>query len=119
MALFTERLKLVTVPTFSGICSGFNPMNKSKIPVVNPQGGKISPLMAILAEPGSVTGVARIRIRLREYRMFYRPIKVMISGRDIAHIDMASVAIIGCDTSRLRIKMAKMTCLFTRHKRLA
>jgi hypothetical protein len=117
MALVTEGLELVTVTTFPGIGPGFDTMDKSKVPVVNPQGGKISPLMAIFAEPGAVTGVARIRIRLREYCMFYRPIKVMISRRDIAHVNMAGVTIIRSDTSRLRIKMTKMTCFFTRNKR--
>lgn len=115
MALVTEGLELVTVSTLPGISPGFDTVDKSKIPVVNPQGGKISSLMAIFAEPGAVTGVARIRIRLCEYRMFYRPIKVMISRRDIAHIDMAGVTIIRCDSTRLRIKMTEMTRFFTRH----
>jgi hypothetical protein len=119
MALVTEGLELVTVSTFSGIRPGFDAMDKPKIPVVNPQGRKISPLMAIFAEPGAVTGVAGIRIRLCEYRVFYRPVKVMISRGDIAHIDMAGVTTVRCDTTRLRIKMTKMTCFFTRHKRFA
>lgn len=115
MALVTKGLELVTVSTFSRICPGFDAMDKPKIPVVNPHGGKISSLMAIFAEPGAVTGVARIRIRLCEYCMFYRPIKVMISRCYTAHIDMASVTIVRCDTTCLRIKMTKMTCFFPRH----
>jgi len=105
---------LMTVAALPWISPGFNSVYKPEISVVHSNRRQVPSLVAVLTENGRMAALAGLFIRLGKNRVFGRPVKIVILGLYINHVNMAHVALARSYIACLGVEMAKMTSLLTR-----